>query len=116
MRLIEIATERYLRHLVAATVFALVAMAALPLTAAASAEPAPLALAQTIRAELDARYRLVPGRPLAVTEASTTGVVESLTLFSADPLETRTVAADNGVYFAICPPRATCPFPARRLA
>lgn len=72
--------------------------------------------AETIRAELDARYRRVPGQALAVTEATTTGVVESFTLLTPDLLEARVVPAANGIYFAICPARATCPYPARRFS
>jgi hypothetical protein len=75
-----------------------------------------LARARAIRAEIDARYRLLPGRGLAVTEATTTGVVESFTLVTSDLLATHIVAADNGLYFAICPVGAICPYPARRLA
>ena len=48
-----------------------------------------LARAQTIRAQLDARYRVMRGRGLAVTEATSTGVVESFTLLTFDLLETR---------------------------
>lgn len=84
--------------------------------ATASAEPETLARARTIRAQLDARYRLVPSRGLAVTEASTTGVVESFTLVTSDLLGVRIVAADNGLYFAVCLVRAACPYPAHRLA
>jgi hypothetical protein len=58
----------------------------------------------------------VPGRGLAVTEATTTGVIESFTLVTPDLLDARVVAADNGLYFALCPPAADCPYPARRLA
>ena len=83
---------------------------------ASTLEPRSLARAQTIRAELDARYRVVRGRGLAVTEATSTGVVESFTLLTLDLLETRFLPADNGIYYAICPVRATCPYPARRLA
>lgn len=79
-------------------------------------EPRSLAHAQTIRAKLDARYRVLPGRGLAVTEATSTGVVESFTLLTPDLLETRFLPADNGIYYAICPVRATCPYPARRVA
>jgi len=69
-----------------------------------------------IRAEVDARYRLVPGRKLAVTEATSTAVVESFTLLT-DPFEPlRVVPADNGIYFAICSARAKCPYPARSAA
>jgi hypothetical protein len=64
-----------------------------------------------IGAEINARYRLMPGRKLVVTEATSTGVVESLTLVT-DPLEPwRVVPADNGIYFAICSARAKCPYP-----
>ncbi|MBA2461074.1 MAG: hypothetical protein H0V45_04810 [Actinobacteria bacterium] len=95
------------------------AAAALPAHAALTAsalEPRSLARAQTIRAQLDARYRILPGRGLAVTEATSTGVVESFTLLTPDLLETRFLPADNGIYYAICPVRTTCPYPARRLA
>lgn len=98
-----------------ATVLLAVAPAHASATASAL-EPRSLARAQAIRAQLDARYRSMPGRGLAVTEASPTGVVESFTLLTPDLLETRVFAADNGIYFAVCPVRATCPYPARRLA
>jgi hypothetical protein len=79
-------------------------------------EPRSLARAQTIRGQLDARYRLLPGPGLAVTEASSTGVVESFALLTPDLLETRFLPAGNGIWYAICPVRATCPYPARRFA
>lgn len=79
-------------------------------------EPSALAGAQAIRAQVDSRYRRVPGRKLAVTEASSTGVVEAFKLLTSDLLETRFVPADNGIYYAICPVRASCPYPARRFA
>lgn len=79
-------------------------------------EPTSLARAQTIRAEFDARSRALPGGGLAVTEASATGAVESFTLLSPDLLETRVLPADDGIFYAICPVRATCPYPARHLA
>jgi len=83
---------------------------------ASAIEPEALARAGVIRAEVDARYRHVPGRKLAVTEATTTGVVQTLTLVT-DWLELpRVVSASNGVYFAICSARATCPYPARSAA
>src|SRR5262249_47637522 len=41
---------------------------------ASTLEPRSLARAQAIRAQLDARYRVVRGRGLAVTEATATGV------------------------------------------
>lgn len=95
------------------------AAAGLPAQAAptmSDVEPKAVTSAETIRAEIGARYRRLPGRKLAVTEATSTGVLESFTLLTADLLEARIVAADNGVYFAICPVRATCPYPARRFA
>ena len=75
-----------------------------------------LARAEAIGAQVDARYRALPGRGLAVTEASSTGVLESFTLLTPDLLETRVLPADNGIYYAICPLRATCPYPATRFA
>jgi hypothetical protein len=83
---------------------------------ASTLEPSSLARAQTIRAQLDARYRFLRSRGLAVTEATSTGVVESFALLTPDLLETRLLPADNGIYYAICPVRATCPYPARRFA
>jgi hypothetical protein len=82
---------------------------------ASALEPRSLARAQTIRAQMNARYRLMPGRKLVVTEASSMGVVDSLTLIT-DPLMPRIVSADNGIYFAICSVRAACPYPARSAA
>ena len=78
--------------------------------------PQSLRHAQTIRAELDLRYRVPRRGGLAVTEASSTGVVESFTLVTSDLLETRVVPAGNGIYYAVCPARASCPYPARRHA
>jgi hypothetical protein len=95
------------------------ALAAFPGEASSTAsavEPSSLAHAQTIRAQLDARYRVMPGRGLGVTEATSTGVIESFTLLTGDLLETRFLPADNGIYYAICPVRATCPYPDRRFA
>jgi hypothetical protein len=83
---------------------------------ASALEPRSLGHAQTIRAELDARYRVPRRRGLAVTEASSTGVVESFTLLSPDLLETHVLPADNGIYFAVCPVGATCPYPGKRFA
>jgi hypothetical protein len=74
-----------------------------------------LTRAQVIRAEVNAKYRLLRGRKSVVTEATTTGVVETLTLLT-DRLETRVVPAGNGIYFAICSARATCPYPVRTAA
>src|SRR5262249_6040753 len=61
---------------VAGAVLAIGALAAAAASAspvASTLEPSSLARAQAIRAELDARYRVVRGRGLAVTEATATG-------------------------------------------
>lgn len=79
-------------------------------------EPRSLSRAQVIRTQIDARYRGLPGRGLAVTEATSTRVVESFTLLTPDLLETRFLPADNGIYYAMCAVRTTCPYPARRFA
>jgi hypothetical protein len=93
------------------------AVAGVPPSATASGlEPEALAQARVIRAEVNAGYRLVPGRKLVVTEATSTEVVKSLTLMT-DWLEPpQVVPADNGIYFAICSARATCPYPVRSAA
>jgi hypothetical protein len=51
-------------------------------------------------------------RSRVITETSSTAVIESLTLFdeAADP---HVVLADRGIYYAVCPNRATCPYPGR---
>jgi hypothetical protein len=86
-------------------------------TTAAPITSRDLAQAQRIRSEATARYAQPRrGRRLAVTESSSTGVVESFWLLSADFVEEQIVPADNGVYYAICPRGATCPYPARGLA
>lgn len=89
------------------------AVAALPAPASATTStlaPQALTRARVVRAEINARYRLMPGRKLVVTEATSTGVVDSFTLVT-DPLEPwRVVPADNGIYFAICSLRAKCPY------
>jgi hypothetical protein len=79
-------------------------------------EPWSLARAQSIRTQLDARYRVLAGRGLAVIEATSTGVVDSFALLTPDLLEARFLPADNGIWYAICPVPATCPYPARRFA
>lgn len=78
-------------------------------------EPEALTRARAIRSELTARYRLLPGRRLVVTEATTTGVVATLTLLT-DWLEPRVVPAVNGIYYATCSARSRCPYPARSAA
>jgi len=85
-------------------------------TTASALEREALTHAQEIRAEVDARYRHVLGRKLAVTEATPTGVVQGITLV-IDWLDLpRVVPADNGLYYAICSARARCPYPARSAA
>jgi hypothetical protein len=72
--------------------------------------------AQAIRANVNGRYRRISGRKLVVTEVAAMGVVDSLTLVTI-PLEpARVVPADNGIYFAVCPVRARCPYPKRAAA
>lgn len=83
---------------------------------ASALAPRALVRAETIRAQLDARYRARPGRGLAVTEVSSTAVVESFALLSADLLGIRYLSADNGIWYTICPVGAACPYPARRVA
>ncbi len=84
-----------------------------PATSSPAQEPEALAHARQIRAEVGARYRRPHGPKLAVTEASTTGVIDSFTLFTSPLEEPRVVPAANGIYYAICPTRATCPYPDR---
>ncbi len=86
------------------------------LTPGYDSQRAALAHAREIRAEVDARYRRPRGLRLAVTEASTTGVIDSFTLFGSGMEMPRVVPAANGIYFAVCPVRATCPYPGRRFA
>ena len=75
-----------------------------------------LAQVRKIRAQINARNLGPRGSKLAVTEASSTGVIESFSLLSASLDEVRVVPADSGIYFAICPLHATCPNPTRRFA
>jgi hypothetical protein len=86
------------------------------LTSGASARPEPglIEHATAIRADVTARYRSPQG--LVVTEASSTDVVGSLTLWTADGASVREVPTAHGVYYALCPMRATCPFPSRKRA
>ena len=105
--------------LVGGALLAVATVTAFPIQAAPTAsalEPRSLARAQTIRAQLDARYRLAPDGALAVTEATSTAVVESFTLLTPDLLELRSLPAKNGIWYAICPVGAACPYPARRFA
>ena len=73
-----------------------------------------LTQARKIKADITARY--ARGPKLTVTEASPTGVIESYLLLTADFLGLRVVPADNGIHYAICPVRATCPYPGPRAA
>jgi hypothetical protein len=98
--------------LVLAAVTALTAAAAL--AGSDSLDPVALSKARTIKAEVSARY--VRGTKLAVTEASPTSVLESFLLLTPDLLGLRIVPADNGIHYAICPVRATCPYPGPRAA
>jgi hypothetical protein len=105
--------------LVVGALLAVATVTAFPVQAAPTAsalEPRSLARAQTIRAQLDARYRLLPNGGLAVTEATSTRVVESFTLLTPDLLGLRSLPARNGIWYAICPVRASCPYPAERFA
>ncbi len=81
--------------------------AALPARAAATTTET-LALAEQIRADADAHYQ-----SLAVTEASTTDVVDSLVLLGGPHEQPLVLSAENGVYFAICSRQARCPYPGR---
>jgi hypothetical protein len=86
-----------------------------PSSTSSTLQPQSLTRARLIRAEVTARYRRVPGRKLAVTEATSTAVVRSVTLVT-DWLEQRVVPAGNGIYFAICSSRARCPYPVQSAA
>ena len=70
----------------------------------------------TIRARIDARYRSLPNGGLAVTEASSTGVVESFALLTPTCSRRASCPAGNGIYYATCPVRASCPYPVQRFA
>jgi hypothetical protein len=79
-------------------------------------EPDALTRAHAIRAEVNARYRPLPGRELVVTAATSTGAGSWLALWNHDWLGGRIVPTDNGIFFDTCSARATCPYPARRAA
>lgn len=91
----------------ACAVGAVLLILALP-SRVAGLEPGALVRAERIRVTVDHRYRTAAGRKLAVVDASRTGVVESLTLLDD---VVRAVPAANGIYFTLCSPGATCPFP-----
>ena len=90
------------------------ATAAASVAGSSSLSPVALSHARVIKTEISARY--VRGPKLAVTEASPTDVVESYLLLTPDLLGLRVVSAENGIYYAICPVRATCPYPGPRSA
>lgn len=70
--------------------------------------------ARTIRAAVTASYRGPHG--LVVSDAAPTGSIESFTLLTPPTWDARVVPAANGVYYAICPVGASCPYPLRRHA
>jgi hypothetical protein len=112
--------SRLRTHLVAAVALGVAGLlgtgAAFPLHSPATAlalAPDALTRAHAIRAEVNARYRPLPGRRLVVTEATSTEGVTMLTLMTADWLDGRVVPMDNGINFSICSARARCPYPAR---
>ena len=69
-------------------------------------EPDALHQARAIAGELGTRYRLAPGRKLAVTEVTSTSVVESLTLVESWVELPRVVPAANGSPLIVSP--STC--------
>jgi hypothetical protein len=95
------------------------AVAAIPASASKSLpdlQPQALVRAKAIRTNVNARYRRLPGRKLAVTEVTSMGVVDSVSLI-VDPLEPpHVVPAENGIYFALCTAGARCPHPPRSAA
>jgi len=97
-------------------VLALCAVCAAVLAGVASARPDPDVIdrAAAIQADVTARYASTHG--LVVTEASSTDVVGSLTMWSAEGASVREVPTVRGVYYALCPTRTTCPFPSRKRA
>jgi hypothetical protein len=112
--------SRLRTHLVAAVALGVAGLlgtgAAFPLHSPATAlalAPDALTRAHAIRAEVNARYRPLPGRKLVVTGATSTGGASMLVLMSADWLEGRIVPTDNGIFFDTCSARATCPYPVR---
>ena len=105
-----------MRKVVLALIVAALAVvtAATAVAGSNSLDPRALTQARKIKAEITARYVRPEGPKLAVTEASPTGVIESYLLLTADFLGLRVVPADNGIHYAICPVRATCPYPGPR--
>jgi hypothetical protein len=91
-----------------------VSLAAMALAAGTALDPQTLLQARKVKADLSARYSLPGGPKLRVSEASSTGIIESYALVIRDQL--RYVPADNGIFYAVCPVRAKCPFPGLRAA
>ena len=81
--------------------------------AAGPGDQALLRRAEQIRKVVDRRYRSAAGRKLGVPDASPTSVVASLTLLDD---VVREVPAAHGIYFDLCTPGASCPFPAASAA
>jgi len=113
-------TPRIIRiSLFASAALAAGAVAAIPAPASKSApelHPQALLRAKAIRTNVNARYRRLPGRKLAVTEVTSMGVVDSVSLI-VDPLEpAQVLPAENGIYFALCTVGARCPHPPRSAA
>ena len=99
-----------------ATAAGAAALAAAPPAGSATSDPSALQEASKIRFDITARYVQPGGPKLRVTEASSTGVIESFLLLTPRLDGVRVVPADNGIYYSICPLRARCPYPARWLA
>lgn len=81
-----------------------------------------LPTAKALRLDVSRRHGAVPGRKLVVTESTSMGVVDSVTLVTDWLAEPRIVSTANGVYFAIRSTRARRPywrlpaFPPRQIA
>ena len=100
--------------LVAGCVLAVPVAAGSPETRADDSRP--VSRARVIQLEVSSRYTRSRANGLEVTEASSTGVIESFTLVSAELTDSRVVSAENGIYYAICSVGALCPYPAQRFA
>lgn len=83
-------------------------------TAPGPAEDA-LLHAQSIRTEVNSRYRPLSGRTPVVTDATSMGS-GLLVLLDKDWLDGLVVEIDHGIFFSICSARARCPYAARRAA
>jgi hypothetical protein len=90
--------------------------AATAVAGSSSLDPGALSQARRIKAEITKRYVQPGGPKLAVTEASRTSAIDAYLLLTPDLLGLRVVPTDNGIYYAVCPVRATCPNPGLRAA